>query len=173
MNFPILQNDLYDLLGDPQDDGWEQDNMTRIDLSDFKDAFDGVRDYDNNPWNYHIYGHRIMAGPLRKAFGLLRTNMVGKELTTYDGCFNIRLMKGSNRLSVHSWGLAIDLNAADNPFRPDGRLVTNLSDEFVRCFLESGFEWGGLWHAPKDPMHFQLAWTHNWSAGDGPIPYKD
>lgn len=173
MNFPILQNDLYDLIGDPRDLGWEQENMVRIDLRDFEDAFDAVKDFEGEIWNFRIYGHKLLEQPLRKVFGLIRSNMVGHELKTYDGCWNIRLMKGSNRLSIHSWGLALDINAGTNPFRSDGRLITDFSDEFVKCFMDSGFEWGGLWDAPKDPMHFQLPWTRRWSSGDGPIPYKE
>lgn len=173
MKFPILQNDLYDLFGDPRDLDWEQENMKRIDLRDFEDAFSGVRNYENEVWNFTIYGHKLLEKPLGKALGLIRSNMVGNQLKTYDGCFNIRMMKGSNRLSVHSWGLALDFNASTNPFRSDGRLITDFSDEFVKYFMDSGFEWGGLWNAPKDPMHFQLAWTRRWAAGDGPVPYKE
>lgn len=173
MKFPIMQNNLYELFGDPRDLGWEQENMIRIDLRDYMDAFPVIKDFEGEIWNFRIYGNRLLEYPLRKAFSLIRSNMVGHELKTYDGCFNIRLMKGSNRLSIHSWGLALDFNAGTNPFRSDGHLITDFSDEFIKCFMDSGFEWGGLWDSPKDPMHFQLPWTRRWSAGDGPVPFKE
>ena len=59
---------------------------------------------------------------------------------------------------MHSWGLALDFDASRNPFRPDGELVTTFSLAFVRCFCDAGFEWGGSWSAPKDTMHYQIAW---------------
>jgi hypothetical protein len=86
------------------------------------------------------------------------------ELHTYDGCFNIRRMKGGNSLSVHSWGLAVDFNAAENPY---GGQVT-FSDEFIRCFADAGFEAGALWRTP-DGMHFQLCWTQDWQSSDNPL----
>ena len=54
-------------------------------------------------------------------------------------------------MSLHSWGVAIDVNAAWNGF---GKKPT-LSKEFVKCFTDAGFDWGGLWAKP-DSMHFQL-----------------
>ena len=43
------------------------------------------------------------------------------------------------------------VNAAWNGF---GKKPT-LSKEFVKCFTDAGFDWGGLWAKP-DSMHFQL-----------------
>ncbi len=40
------------------------------------------------------------------------------KLDVFDGCFNVRKMKGSPNLwSTHSWGIAIDRAAAENQFR--------------------------------------------------------
>jgi hypothetical protein len=55
-------------------------------------------------------------------------------------------------MSLHSWGLAIDINAATNRF---GGKPT-MSAELVKCFTDAGFDWGGVWSNP-DGMHFQLA----------------
>ena len=76
------------------------------------------------------------------------------ELKTFDGCFNIRKKRGLGSMSLHAWGLAIDVNAAWN-----GLNVTPvLSAGFVKCFTDAGFEWGGTW-TRKDGMHFQLSKT--------------
>jgi len=98
-----------------------------------------------------IYCNRDMIAPLAQAFKkLIETGHV-KELKTWDGCFNIRNKRGASSASLHSWGVAIDVNSAWNGF---GKKPT-LSAGFVRCFTDSGFDWGGYWTKP-DAMHFQL-----------------
>ncbi len=55
-------------------------------------------------------------------------------------------------MSLHSWGIAIDVNAAWNGLNKE----PVLSAGFVKCFTDAGFEWGGTWKR-KDGMHFQLS----------------
>ena len=98
-----------------------------------------------------IYCNRYLVAPLGQAFRNLIERHVVDQLKTWDGCFNIRRKRGGNSASLHSWGVAIDVNAAWNGF---GKPPT-LSDEFVECFTEAGFDWGGLWRIP-DGMHLQL-----------------
>ena len=99
-----------------------------------------------------IYCNVHLIKPLERAFeNLIRTGKVA-ELRTWDGCFNIRQKRTGESMSLHSWGLAIDVNASWNRL---GRPPV-LSPEFVACFTEAGFEWGGRWKLP-DGMHFQLA----------------
>ena len=98
-----------------------------------------------------IYCNKDMIAPLTQAFKkLIETGHVN-ELKTWDGCFNIRNKRGASSASLHSWGVAIDVNAAWNGF---GKKPT-LSAGFVKCFTDSGFHWGGVWTKP-DGMHFQL-----------------
>jgi hypothetical protein len=93
-----------------------------------------------------------MVAPLSKAFkNLIDTGHVN-ELKTYDGCFNIRKKRGLNSMSLHSWGVAIDVNAFENGLGVDPKL----SAGFVKCFTDAGFQWGGIWRR-KDGMHFQLS----------------
>ena len=121
---------------------------------------------DSNPWmvvwdvpSYlevgfipkKIYCNKDLIAPLSKALtALIQTGHV-KELKSWDGCFNIRKKRGGSTMSLHSWGVAIDVNAAWNCFgcRPQ------LSAGFVKCFTDNGFDWGGTWRKP-DGMHFQL-----------------
>ena len=99
-----------------------------------------------------IYCNKDMVGQLSNAFKkLIDTNCVD-ELKTWDGCFNIRKKRGLSSMSLHSWGLAVDVNAFENGLGQNPKL----SKEFVECFTSSGFEWGGFWKR-KDGMHFQLA----------------
>lgn len=98
-----------------------------------------------------IYCNKDLVQPLTNAFkALIQTGKVS-ELKTWDGCFNIRNKRGLNSLSMHSWGLAIDVNAAWNGL---GKTPV-LSKEFVKCFTDNGWEWGGNWKR-LDGMHFQI-----------------
>lgn len=98
-----------------------------------------------------LYCNKDMVQPLTAAF----TNLISRgginELKTFDGCFNIRKQRGATSQSLHSWGIAIDVNAAWNGL---GK-VPVLSAGFVKCFTDAGFDWGGNWKR-LDGMHFQL-----------------
>jgi hypothetical protein len=99
-----------------------------------------------------LYCNRDMVKPLTAALeNLIKRGSVA-ELKTWDGCFNIRKKRGASTASLHSWGIAIDVNAAWNGF---GKPPT-LSAVFVKCFTDAGFDWGGTW-TKKDGMHFQLS----------------
>jgi hypothetical protein len=98
-----------------------------------------------------LYCNKDMILPLTKAFKNLISTGCVKELKTWDGCFNIRKKRGLTSMSLHSWGIAIDVNAAWNQLN----MTPTLSKEFVNCFVTAGFEWGGLWER-SDGMHFQL-----------------
>jgi len=99
-----------------------------------------------------IYCNRDLVVPLSGAFtNVVRRGLVA-EIRTWDGCFNIRRKRGATSSSLHSWGIAIDINAAWNGF---GKTPT-MSPELVKCFTDAGFDWGGTWKKP-DGMHFQLA----------------
>jgi hypothetical protein len=98
-----------------------------------------------------LYCNKDMILPLTKAFKNLISTGCVKELKTWDGCFNIRKKRGLASMSLHSWGIAIDVNAAWNQLN----MTPTLSKEFVNCFVTAGFEWGGLWER-SDGMHFQL-----------------
>lgn len=99
-----------------------------------------------------IYCNRDMVAPLQKAFeNLINTGRV-KELKTWDGCFNIRKKRGLSSMSLHSWGIAVDVNAFENGLGKEPKLTK----AFVKCFTDAGFNWGGGW-GRKDGMHFELA----------------
>lgn len=101
-----------------------------------------------------IYCSRHIVGPLEKALNNLFTRGFADEMETWDGCYIIRNKRGSTKTwSLHAWGLAIDCNAATNRL---GAKPT-LSDGFVKCWLDAGFDWGGFWKTRPDGMHFQIA----------------
>lgn len=85
-----------------------------------------------------------------------------------DGGFNYRNIRGSDKLSQHAFGNAIDVNAASNPL---GSRKTDLPANINDIASNRGLEWGGNWQSRPDPMHFEWAGkpitTVNSPAADG------
>lgn len=117
--------------------------------------------------NWHVMGtdqvvskiacNTDMQTPLLAALKAVRDKRLEAVLKTYDGCFNIRAVRGSPHMSCHAYGLAIDLNAAKNPLGSShGDL--SIHPDFVKCFTDQGFDWGGNFKSRKDQMHFSYAW---------------
>lgn len=152
----VTQKDLYNKLGDP---------------NKYKDMvlFDVPKELEIGIIPKRIYCNKLIIEPLKQAFSNLIHRGFVKELKTWDGCFNIRPMRGYEKhyeaaikanntelamtyLSVHAWGCAIDVNANWNRLGKEPQL----SQGFVKCFTDAGFDWGGTWKR-KDGMHFQIA----------------
>lgn len=87
-------------------------------------------------------------------------------------CFNFRPVEGTDHLSMHAYGRAIDVNPLYNPYvTADGYYPVNSGDYLerwkdlpykidendlcCRLFTEHGFTWGGTWNSVKDYQHFQ------------------
>ena len=100
-----------------------------------------------------IYCNKDIVVPLTSAFKALIATGCVNELKTWDGCFNIRKKRGLASMSLHSWGLAIDVNAFENGLGQ----TPKLSKLFVSCFTNNGFNWGGNWKSRVDGMHFEIA----------------
>lgn len=89
---------------------------------------------------------------LQKSLKNLIDRGFSKELKTWDGVFIIRTKRALNSLSLHSWAIAVDVNASENQLNQ----IPKLSAGFVKCFTDEGCDWGGTW-TRKDGMHFQLS----------------
>lgn len=101
-----------------------------------------------------IYMNKEMVKPFLSAIDNLKKNGLLKDLKTFDGCFMIRNVRRSKTAaSCHSYGLAIDINAAENALGKEPLL----SSAFVKCFTDAGFTWGGNFRR-KDGMHFSYGW---------------
>jgi hypothetical protein len=82
--------------------------------------------------------------------------------TNPGGSFNWRMIAGTTRLSVHSFGIAVDLNTALGGYwrwsgAAEGEAAAydnKIPEEIVRAFERYGFIWGGKWHH-YDGMHFE------------------
>lgn len=96
--------------------------------------------------------------------------------------FNSRNVAGTNTLSLHAYGLAIDLNPVQNPYvqrsggeltfsppagatyanRHDGQrekqLQLGMAESVIDVFADEGFSiWGGYWKSAIDYQHFQVS----------------
>lgn len=105
------------------------------------------------PRRLHL--NNALEAPLREALGRCQALADGYELVKL-GCFAPRMKRVNGDLSVHSWGLAVDLNPDANPLAParGAPCVKDIPDAWVAIFEEVGFTWGGRFLRP-DPMHFQ------------------
>ena len=99
-----------------------------------------------------LYCNKAMVTPLSAALKNVIDRGLVEQIKTWDGCFNVRSKRGATSQSLHSWGIAIDINAAWNGFNKK----PTMSPELVKCFTDAGFDWGGTWSKP-DGMHFQLS----------------
>lgn len=109
-----------------------------------------------------IYCNKDLIEPLEQTLlELIKRNLHG-EIKTYDGCFCIRYQRDSTVPSVHSFALAIDINAHDNPFghttEQDKQAgLTPFSEEFVKCWRDMGWVCGrDFQRGRNDDMHFEF-----------------
>ena len=100
-----------------------------------------------------IFINKDFKNKLYNAFKELETNNLQSEIKTFDGCFQQRTVRGSDMISLHSWAMAIDINASTEKL---GQVKSTLSPKFIEIMLKNGLFWGGNYKGRKDPMHFSL-----------------
>jgi hypothetical protein len=98
--------------------------------------------------------HRAIIPQLRNAMTEVRREGLGftVDANLYGGCYSPRFVNSQpgHRLSHHAWGIAADVNVAENSYgsKPD------LDPRLVDIMRRHGFTWGGEWLVP-DGMHFE------------------
>lgn len=75
---------------------------------------------------------------------------------TSVGGYNCRQIAGSGAMSKHSYGLAVDINPAQNPHL-GSECRTDMPPAFRQLFIDEGWGWGCNWTSSKDAMHFSKA----------------
>ncbi len=149
--------------------------------------------FDGQSVEGELVCHEAIAADLVEIFQELYENAYQLEsvllIDVYEGndmasmeanntcCFNYRTVDGTERLSAHAFGLAVDINPLYNPYitygEDDSEKVSPSSaipyadrdasfpykiDEEDLCyklFIQHGFTWGGNWNNVKDYQHFQ------------------
>jgi len=100
---------------------------------------------------------------LKFLYHLIERNLQ-HEVTVNDQCFMIRLIRGStNSPSIHSWGMAVDLNPVNNPLglsrdQANAKGLHPFTPEFQdvakSCGIVCGYDFKRI-----DGMHFEHS---NW-----------
>ncbi|OPJ55397.1 M15 family metallopeptidase [Alkalithermobacter paradoxus] len=117
--------------------------------------------YKAYPFNSKNKAAQSLESAMKEA-SLLAQNVQNVRACLYpiSGTFNYRYIAGTNRLSPHSFGIAIDL-ARDNrdywkwATREQGQSrLDTYSREIVRIFEKNNFIWGGKW-GYFDILHFE------------------
>lgn len=101
---------------------------------------------------------------LQAALDLIAARGAGMDIffDSVGGTFNWRVIAGTNRLSAHSFGIAVDFNSQLGGYwRWSGAApgqATAFDNKFpaelVQAMERYGFIWGGKWHH-FDGMHFE------------------
>lgn len=163
-------NGLADVLahyGDPKpkivngvwvvDRQWEAANMTTIHHPLIPDA-----------QHNKLYIHSLAAPSFLRVLERWTARIAGGD--TYRvlklGCFQPRAIRGSHGLamSMHTLGIAVDLNADTNPLivdidpdDPRRRTAKDIPDPWIADWKAEGWFWGGEFGHRFDPQHGQLA----------------
>ncbi len=97
--------------------------------------------------------HRTLFPQLRAALTEVVQRGLADEIHPgeYAGCYYPRFIAGTTQLSLHAFGIALDLNVPGNLRGTRGEIDRDV----VRIFQKWGFTWGGDW-AWTDPMHFEM-----------------
>lgn len=119
-------------------------------LEHFPKAYNGVH-------VTRIYMNKEAQKPFEAVMHDLVCTGLIKELKSYDGCWNVRNMRGTSVPSVHSWGLAFDFNAKLNPLGVKwGSRPGMFSKSFLDVWAKHGWTVGAYFGGGRsDAMHFQ------------------
>ncbi len=97
--------------------------------------------------------HKVMIPQLRAALLEVQRDGLADKIHPgeYAGCFYPRFIANTTQLSLHSFGIALDMNVPGN----QRGTVGEMDRDVVAIFEKWGFAWGGDW-GYTDPMHFEM-----------------
>lgn len=153
-------NEVIGVFGDPRpfvnsEDQWEQQALIVVPLNRPL-----IYAYDTNQQVRRVRAHKLLAQYLADTLDACLTAGVPFDRLKYGGCYMWRAKRTSAQLSLHTWGIAVDIEPGENPLGEpwvdDGK---RLHPAIIATFKAQGWFWGGDFHGTKDPQHFQ------WAAG--------
>ncbi len=167
---PTDRFEVYQMYGDPENgvDGTEDLQWTSANIV----SCHGTGEYPQLPGvpsvgpGRYVQVHREVEPVLRECLQL--ANRFSSYKIERLGCHNFRTISSTSYLSYRSWGIAFDVDGADNGRHqfPEGGEVepwsaewmaiwpAGVDREFVAAFESVGWTWGGRWRN-ADPMHFE------------------
>ena len=146
--------------------------------------------FDGRPHTGELVVHQRVADQLVSVFALLHQARFPIEemrlVTTADlrapptgdgnntAAFVCRRARKQTRWSAHAYGLAVDLNPFQNPYRRGDLVLPELASSYLdrdrvrpgmiragdvatKAFAAIGWTWGGTWRSPTDHMHFSAS----------------
>jgi hypothetical protein len=136
---------------------WEQETLITI-----RSAYPLALSWRPDQRITRVICHRLVAESLTRIlsgilshFGTIEAVRAAR-MDLFGGCYNYRQIGGSHRLSVHSFGAAVDFDPENNPL---GRAYVEGSVMMPRAvvdiFQAEGWRWGGSFRRRPDCMHFQ------------------
>lgn len=109
--------------------------------------------------------------PIGKAIPIVAYSWLDHESMAANNTsgFNYRVIEGTTKLSLHSFGRALDINPVQNPviypnvliapegavYNPQKKGTFTAANPIVQEFLKRGWHWGGNFQQPKDYHHFE------------------
>jgi hypothetical protein len=156
-------------------------------LADLRYVTVSFRGFDGRPHTGELVVHRRAAGQVVSVFARLYRAAFPIEqmrlVTTADlhahptgdgnntAAFVCRAARNQRRWSTHAYGLAVDVNPFQNPYRRGDLVLPELASSYLdrgwarpgmirpgdvvtRAFAAVGWTWGGTWRSPTDLMHF-------------------
>ena len=109
--------------------------------------------------------------PIGKAIPIVAYSWLDGESMAANNTssFNYRVIEGTTKLSLHSFGRALDINPVQNPviyphgliapegavYNPQKKGAFIAANPIVQEFLKRGWHWGGNFEQPKDYHHFE------------------
>lgn len=132
------------------DDTWEADNLVML------------RNVCGTGLSIQL--HRLVAPEFELALQEAIKTAPQYKIRMLGGfCPRHQMHNPKNPLSLHSWGIAFDVNWDKNLVVSAKATIKeksagcDLPKEFVDAFRKRGWDWGGDWKSVKDYMHFQFA----------------
>jgi hypothetical protein len=158
-----------------------------VGLADLRDVTVSFRGFDGRPHTGELVVHeRVAAGVVSVFARLYRARFPIEEMrlvTTADlegrptgdgnntAAFVCRAARKQTRWSAHAYGLAVDVDPFQNPYRRGDLVLPELASAYLdrswarpgmirrgdvvtTAFAAIGWTWGGTWRSPTDLMHF-------------------
>lgn len=139
---------IYTMFGDPLEPGyWQEYGGFCSTPPELNHVFPYTFAGENGFWC-----NKLLIDIFQKVYLEIVKARLSSELKTFNGCYNIRKIRGGTKLSTHSWGIAVDHNMVTNMLGQCPKLHLGI----VECFEQQNFVWGGNF-TRKDGMHMQFA----------------
>jgi hypothetical protein len=158
-----------------------------VPLADLRYVTVSFHGFDGRPHTGELVVHRRVADQFVSVFARLHQASFPIEemrlVTTADlgapptgdgnntAAFVCRRARTQMRWSAHAYGLAVDVNPFQNPYRRGDLVLPELASAYLdrdrvrpgmirpgdvvtTAFAAIGWSWGGTWRSPTDSMHF-------------------